>query len=35
MKSYGSSSTDADISDRFLAYMVPSVDEVEFSLIST
>ncbi|KAL8522480.1 hypothetical protein ACS0TY_012594 [Phlomoides rotata] len=32
MKSYafnGSSSTNADKSDRFLAYMVPSVDEVE------
>lgn len=29
MKSYGSSNSDADKSDRFLAYMVPSVDEIE------
>lgn len=35
MKSYGSSSSDSDKPDRFLAYMVPSLDEVEFSQIFT
>ncbi|KAL3824401.1 hypothetical protein ACJIZ3_020430 [Penstemon smallii] len=29
MKSYGASSSDAEKPDKFLAYMVPSVDEIE------
>lgn len=30
MKSYASTSTDSEKQDGFLAYMVPSIDEVEF-----